>query len=81
MATIPQARPTIRKRSEDPAAKIARLLEEHFAEKGWSEEERNRRVAKAGARVNSAVARAKGRAGVRGAKSGVEVRAKSAKSA
>ncbi len=59
MATIPQIRPTTRKKSEDPATKIARLLEDHFDEMGWSEEERNKRVATAGARVDAAAARAK----------------------
>lgn len=44
---------------EDPALALAKLLEEHFDEMGWSEEERNRRVALAGARVDAAVARAK----------------------
>jgi hypothetical protein len=59
MATIPQTKPkqVPRRKTEDPAAKIARLLEEHFDEMGWSEEERNERVARAGARIDAAVAR------------------------
>jgi hypothetical protein len=59
MATIPQVKHASRRRDEDPAVKIARLIEEHFDEMGWSEEERNERVAKAGARVDAAVARAR----------------------
>jgi hypothetical protein len=59
MPTIPQVKPKKTQIVEDAAAKIARLLEEHFDEMGWSEEERNRRVASAGARVDAAVARAR----------------------
>ena len=54
MATIPQAKP---KQTNDQAAvEIAQLIEEHMEEQGWSEEERNRRVALASARVAAAVA-------------------------
>ena len=45
--------------ADDAALEMVRLLEEHFDEMGWSEEERNRRVALAGTRVDAAVARAK----------------------
>jgi hypothetical protein len=41
----------------EAAAKISRILEEHFDEMGWSEEERNRRVSGAGVRIAEAVAR------------------------
>jgi F0F1-type ATP synthase membrane subunit b/b' len=59
MATIPQVKPKKAQIIDEAAAKIARLIEEHFDEQGWSEEERNRRVASAGARIDAAVARAR----------------------
>lgn len=57
MATIPQIRPKKAIIIDEAASKIARMLEEHFDEKGWSEDERNRRVSEASARVADAVAR------------------------
>ena len=57
MATIPQVRPKKAQVVDEAAAKIARILEEHFDEQGWSDEERNRRVSAARARVTAAVAR------------------------
>jgi hypothetical protein len=59
MATIPQVEQNSCGNIEDPAGEMARLLEEHFDEMGWSEEERNDRVARAGAMVDAAVARAR----------------------
>jgi hypothetical protein len=57
MATMPQVKPKKSQVIDEASAKIARILEEHFDEQGWSEEERNRRVAKASARVAAAVSR------------------------
>ena len=57
MATIPQVKPKKAQVIDEAAAKISRILEEHFDEQGWSEEERNRRVSNASARVAAAVAR------------------------
>ncbi len=59
MATVPQTKADNAAQREDPAQKIARLLEEHFDEMGWSEAERDERVASASAKVDAAVARAK----------------------
>jgi hypothetical protein len=82
MATVPSIKLSSRKKTEDPAAKIARLLEEHFDEMGWSEAERNERVARAGVRVDAAVARAKSRLAQARARVGVvAARAKSSRSA
>jgi hypothetical protein len=44
---------------DEAASKIAQILEDHFDEMGWSEEERNRRVVAAGVRIDAAVARAR----------------------
>ena len=79
MATIPQVKPDKAKIADEAASKIASLLEEHFDEMGWSEEERNRRVASAGARVDAAVARANAKT-VR-VRTAVATRARSVKSA
>jgi hypothetical protein len=57
MATIPQIKPNKAQIIDEAASKIARTLEEHFDEKGWSEEERNSRVSEASACVADAVAR------------------------
>jgi hypothetical protein len=57
MATIPQVNPKKAQIIDEAAAKISRILEEHFDEQGWSEEERNRRVSEASARVAAAVER------------------------
>jgi hypothetical protein len=57
MATIPQVKPKKAQVIDEAAAKISRILEEHFDEQGWSEEERNRRVSEASALVAAAVAR------------------------
>jgi hypothetical protein len=57
MATIPQVKPKKTQVIDEAAAKISRILEEHFDEQGWSEEERNRRVSEASALVAAAVAR------------------------
>jgi hypothetical protein len=57
MATIPQVKPDKAKIADEAASKIASLLEEHFDEMGWSEEERDRRVRQASADVKTAVAR------------------------
>ena len=59
MATLSQGRPVTAMTDEDPAEQIARILEEHFDEMGWSEEERNQRVASASTTIDAAVARAK----------------------
>jgi hypothetical protein len=56
MATIAQVKPKKARVIDEAAAKISRILEEHFDEQGWSEEERNRRVSAASARVAGAVA-------------------------
>ena len=57
MATIPQLKPSQSEIIDEAASRMAQLLEEHFNEKGWSEDERNRRVAEASAHVATAVAR------------------------
>jgi hypothetical protein len=57
MATIPQIKPSKAQIIDEAASKISQILEEHFDEKGWSEEERNRRVSEASAQVADAVAR------------------------
>jgi len=59
MATIPQVKPSEAQIIDEAASKIAQILEEHFDEQGWSEEERNERVARAGVRIDAAVARAR----------------------
>ena len=59
MATIPQTKVSREQIIDEAASKISQILEEHFDEMGWSEEERNERVAQAGARVDAAVARAR----------------------
>ena len=63
MATIAQNKPRAKANDaqiiDEGASKIAQLLEDHFDDMGWSEEERNRRVASAGVRIDAAVARAK----------------------
>lgn len=59
MATIPQVKPSEAQIIDEAAAKISQILEEHFDEQGWSEEERNERVARAGVRIDAAVARAR----------------------
>ena len=56
MATIPQTGLTEPQMMDEAASKMAHLLEEHFDEKGWSEDERNRRVSEASAAVAIAVA-------------------------
>jgi hypothetical protein len=57
MATIPQIKPKKAQVIDEASAKIARLLEEHFDEQEWSEEERERRVSGASVRVAAAAAR------------------------
>jgi hypothetical protein len=57
MATIPQVKPKKAQIIDEAASKISRILEEHFDEQGWSEDERNLRVSEASARVADAVAR------------------------
>jgi hypothetical protein len=57
MATIPQVKPKKAQIIDEAAAKISQILEEHFDEQGWSEDERNRRASGASARVAAAVAR------------------------
>lgn len=57
MATIPQVKPSKAQIIDEAASKISQRLEEHFDEQRWSEEERNRRVSQASARVAAAVAR------------------------
>jgi len=59
MATIPQTKVSREQIIDEAASKISRILEEHFDEMGWSEEERNERVARAGVRIDAAVARAR----------------------
>jgi len=59
MATIPQTKLSEAQIIDEAASKISQILEEHFDEMGWSEEERNERVVRAGARVDAAVARAR----------------------
>jgi hypothetical protein len=51
MATVPQIEASRAEIIEDAATKLARILEEHFDERGWSEEERDRRVAAASASI------------------------------
>lgn len=57
MATIPQVKQEKAKIADEAASKIASLLEEHFDEMGWSEEERDKRVRQASADVKTAAAR------------------------
>jgi len=57
MATMSPVTHTNSQSMEDPAEQIARILEEHFDEMGWSEDERNRRVSEASDLVSAAVAR------------------------
>jgi len=63
MATIPQVKPRTKASDaqiiDEAASKIAQILEKHFDEMGWSEDERDRRVASAGVRIDAAVARAR----------------------
>ena len=59
MATIPQTKVSEAQMIDEAAAKMSQILEDHFDEMGWSEEERDERVARAGARVDAAVARAR----------------------
>jgi hypothetical protein len=57
MATIPQTRLNREQIIDVAASKISQILEDHFDEMGWSEEERNRRVSEASDLVAAAVAR------------------------
>ena len=51
MATVPQVEANQAEIIEDAATKLARILEAHFNDRGWSEEERDRRVAAATASI------------------------------
>jgi len=57
MAIIPQIEASQAQIIEAAASKMARLLEEHFDEQGWREEERDRRVAAASAQIEVSVGR------------------------
>jgi len=59
MATLPQTKLSDAQIIDEAASKISQILEEHFDEMGLSDEERNERVARAGARVDAAVLHAK----------------------
>jgi hypothetical protein len=59
MATTPQVKSSQTQAIEEAASNMARILEEHFDEMGWSDEERNQRVARAAARIDAVVTRAK----------------------
>jgi hypothetical protein len=57
MATIPQVDPKRREQIiEEAASKMASILEDHFDEQGWDEEERARRVTEASVRLATAAA-------------------------
>ena len=59
MATLSEARLSDAKTIDDPAEEIARILEEHFDEMGWSEADRDARVARASAKIDAAAALSK----------------------
>jgi|HubBroStandDraft_1064217.scaffolds.fasta_scaffold258257_3 hypothetical protein len=53
----PEAEPEKRLSKPQAAAKIASLVEEHMTESGFSEKDKNKRVAEFGKRVDKATAR------------------------